>query len=85
MPRASGFEVLEWLREKRTRNRGTPDLVVSAMGDRESVDRCSKIGASVYTVNPILRETLAAAVRERLPSQSTQADEDGEHIDSEMR
>src|SRR5512147_952600 len=55
MPHASGFEVLEWLRQERTPNQGTPVLVVSVLGDRESVERCRRLGASVHIVKPILR------------------------------
>jgi CheY-like chemotaxis protein len=85
MPHASGFEVLEWLREERTPNQGTPVLVVSVMGDRESVERCSRLGASVHIVKPILRETLAAAVREHLPAQEAHAEDDGERTDPGLR
>jgi CheY-like chemotaxis protein len=85
MPHASGFEVLEWLREERTPNQGTPVLVVSVMGDRESVERCSRLGASVHIVKPILRETLAAAVREHLPAQGAHVEDDGERTDPGMR
>ena len=85
MPHASGFEVLEWLREERTPNQGTPVLVVSVMGDRESVERCSRLGASVHIVKPILRETLAAAVREHLPAPAAQGDDEGERTDPGMR
>jgi len=81
MPQASGFQVLEWLRVERTPNQGTPVLVVSVMGDHESIERCRRLGASVHIVKPILRETLAAAVREHLPAQGAQASAYGERTD----
>jgi CheY-like chemotaxis protein len=83
MPHASGFDVLEWLREERTPNQGTPVLVVSVMGDQESIERCRRLGASVHIVKPILRETLAAAVREYLAAARAQ-DDDGERTDPGM-
>ena len=83
MPHASGFDVLEWLREERTPNHGTPVLVVSVMGDHESIERCRRLGASVHIVKPILRETLAAAVREHLTAARAQ-DDDGERTDPGM-
>lgn len=72
MPFASGFDVLEWMRAESTPNRSTPVLVVSVVGDEESIERCRRLGASVHIVKPILRETLAAAVREHLPAQKTE-------------
>ena len=73
MPDASGFDVLEWLRGERSPNRSTPVLVVSVLDDPESIERCRRLGASVHIVKPILRETLAAAVREQLPVHLQQA------------
>jgi len=75
MPLASGFDVLKWMRENPTPNQGTPVLVVSVMGDRESIERCRKLGANVHIVKPILRNTLTAAVREYLPIQKVQGTE----------
>ncbi len=72
MPHASGFHVLEWMREEVSPNQRTPVLVVSVLGDEASVERCRRLGASVHIVKPILRETLAAAVREHLPAQMQQ-------------
>ena len=77
MPFASGFDVLEWMREEPSPNRSTPVLVVSVVGDEASIERCRRLGASVHIVKPILRDTLAAAVREHLPVQK-QSDGDGD-------
>jgi len=78
MPHASGFDVLKWMREGHSPNRNTPVLVVSVLGDQESIERCRRLGASVHIVKPILRDTLAAAVREHLPGPGHQAaDKDG--------
>jgi len=66
MPDASGFEVLQWLRNNATPNQSTPVLVVSALQDEETIRRCRELGASLHIVKPILRETLVAAVREHL-------------------
>lgn len=66
MPDTSGFDVLQWLRGNATPNQHTPVLVVSALQDDETIERCRRLGASVHIVKPILRETLVAAVREHL-------------------
>ena len=73
MPYASGFDVLEWMRDEPTPNKTTPVIVVSVMGDEKSIERCRRLGASVHIVKPILRDTLAAAVREHLPGQKTES------------
>jgi CheY-like chemotaxis protein len=69
MPYTSGFDVLEWMRDESTPNKTTPVIVVSVVGDEKSIERCRRLGASVHIVKPILRDTLAAAVREHLPLQ----------------
>jgi CheY-like chemotaxis protein len=69
MPYASGFDVLEWMRNEPSPNQTTPVIVVSVVGDEKSIERCRRLGASVHIVKPILRDTLAAAVREHLPVQ----------------
>lgn len=68
MPDTSGFDVLKWLRSHVTPNGHTPVLVVSALQDEETIQRCRQLGAAVHIVKPILRETLVAAVRAHLES-----------------
>jgi len=85
MPHASGFEVLEWMREERSPNRKTPVLVVSVLGDEESMERCRRLGASVHIVKPIMRETLAAAVREHLPQGGRPTAGNADRTDPGMR
>jgi CheY-like chemotaxis protein len=82
MPHASGFDVLEWMRQGDSPNRDTPVLVVSVLGDQASVERCRSLGASVHIVKPILRETLAAAVREHLAASPAMAAGKTERTDS---
>ena len=81
MPHTSGFEVLEWMRGEPSPNKSTPVLVVSVLGDKESIERCRRLGASVHIVKPILRETLAAAVREHLPAPGQQAADNANRTD----
>ena len=85
MPETSGFEVLERLRAEQSPNRGTPVLVVSVLGDPESIERCRALGASVHIVKPILRETLADAVREHLPAEGRQIADHAERSDPGTR
>ncbi|MFY9315491.1 MAG: response regulator [Burkholderiales bacterium] len=43
MPETSGFAVLERLRSNSTPNQDTPVLVVSALHDEETIERCRKL------------------------------------------
>src|SRR6185295_12743310 len=45
MPHASGFDVLQWMRQGGSPNRNTPVLVVSVLGDQEAIERCRRLGA----------------------------------------
>lgn len=66
MPGTSGFEVLQWLRAQSRLNRATPVIVVSVLGDEQSVQRCKALGATFHVVKPIMRESLARVVAEHL-------------------
>lgn len=70
MPDASGFDVLQFARSKESRNRATKVLVLSVLGDAETIERCRELGATHHIVKPVLRESLAAAVRAHLPDKS---------------
>jgi CheY-like chemotaxis protein len=67
MPGEGGFGVLEKLRNNGWRNRKTPVIVVTVMGDEDSIARCKALGATHYIVKPVLRQVLVAAVRKHLP------------------
>lgn len=66
MPGTSGFDVLQWLRAQSRLNRATPVIVVSVLGDEQSVQRCKALGATFHVVKPIMRESLARVVAEHL-------------------
>lgn len=66
MPGVSGFELLQWLRTESRSNQRTPVVVVSVLGDDESVRRCNALGATFHVVKPIMRESLARVVAEHL-------------------
>jgi CheY-like chemotaxis protein len=73
MPEVSGFEVLQFARGKESRNRQTKVLVLSVLGDAETIERCRELGATHHIVKPVLRESLAAAVRAHLPVRTQEA------------
>jgi two-component system response regulator len=77
MPDVSGFEVLRFARSKESRNRATRILVLSVLGDAETIERCRELGATHHIVKPVLRESLAAAVRAHLPERAQGASANG--------
>jgi len=54
MPRKSGFEVLEWVKENPNRLlRRIPIVVVSSSENPEDVNRAYELGANAYMVKPV--------------------------------
>ena len=67
MPGISGFELLRKIRTGTHVNRETPVIVVSVLGDEESLRRCRALGATFHVVKPIMRESLTRVVADHLP------------------
>ena len=65
MPGMGGFALLGEIRRS-TLNAATPVIIVSVVGDAETVERCLAAGASAYHVKPVRRAELAAAVKAEL-------------------
>lgn len=58
MPIKSGFDVLEWLREKKQFS-GLPVMILSSSDDRTDVNRASQLGAKTYFVkSPQLKDVI---------------------------
>ncbi len=65
MPGIGGFEVLRQIR-RASPNKGTPVIIVSALADKTTQDRCMKAGANAYVVKPVERNSLAATVKAQI-------------------
>lgn len=65
MPGIGGFEVLREIR-RASANMATPVLVVSALEDMATHDRCIAAGANGFLVKPVEQKALAYAVRSLL-------------------
>jgi CheY-like chemotaxis protein len=65
MPGIGGFEVLREIR-RASANTATPILVVSALADMETNDRCMAAGADGFLVKPVDSKALAYAVKSLL-------------------
>ena len=65
MPGIGGFEVLNKIR-RASANVSTPLVIVSALSDQATKDRCMKAGANAYVVKPVERNGLVAAVKAQI-------------------
>ena len=65
MPGVGGFEVLKAIRAA-SANMATPILVISALEDIETNDRCLAAGASGFLVKPVEQRALVIAVKSLL-------------------
>src|SRR5258706_5555140 len=57
MPRLSGFEVLEWLRQEQ-KSRSLPVVVLSSSDHETDIKRAYSLGANSYLVKPVEFESL---------------------------
>ncbi len=62
MPGIGGFEVLKEIR-RASPNMASPVIIVSALADKTTQDRCMQAGANAYVVKPVERNSLAATVK----------------------
>lgn len=65
MPGMGGLELLRQIRRS-SANMATPVLIVSVLGDRETVERCRDAGADDHLAKPVEERKLAAAVKKLL-------------------
>jgi len=61
LPRRSGFEVLEFIRNQET-TQHTPVVVLTSSDQRADIERAYGCGANSYLVKPVSREGLLAMV-----------------------
>jgi CheY-like chemotaxis protein len=66
MPKVSGFDFLEKLRQQE-KTRNTPVIIVSALTDDENVQKIKKLGTVDFLRKPVDIQYLVDRVREILP------------------
>ncbi len=62
LPRKSGHEVLEWLRQQQTLKR-LPVVVLTASSESSDINRAYDLGANSYLVKPVTFDALVEMVR----------------------
>jgi len=65
MPGIGGYEVLRKIRAHGV-NRTTPILVLSVMSERDSIERCRRLGASSFLAKPVDRDLITTMLRSLL-------------------
>ena len=65
MPRVDGFEVLQTLKAD-DRLRDLPVIVISALEDAQSEEKCKRLGAQAYLTKPVDANLLNARIVECL-------------------
>jgi DNA-binding response OmpR family regulator len=66
MPGIGGFGVLSEIRAPSSPNAATPVIIVSAVSETASIERCMAAGANAYLVKPVRRAELADTVKAQL-------------------
>jgi len=62
LPRKSGHEVLEWLRQQQTLKR-LPVIVLTASSESSDINRAYDLGANSYLVKPVTFDALVEMVK----------------------
>ena len=65
MPGMGGLELLRSIRRS-SANMASPVMIVSALADRETVERCRDAGADAHLAKPLDERRLVAAVKKLL-------------------
>lgn len=65
MPRRTGFEVMEWLRQQATLQ-SIPIIVVSSSEEPKDIERAIQLGASQYLTKPLISKSLAPVLQATL-------------------
>ena len=65
MPGIGGFEVLREIRQA-SPNIGTPVIIVSALTDQATRERCVRSGANAYVAKPVERNMLVSTVKAQI-------------------
>jgi CheY-like chemotaxis protein len=70
MPGIGGFGVLSEIRASSSPNAATPVIMVSAVSENASIERCMAAGASAYLAKPVKRAQLVSTVKAQIAARS---------------
>jgi len=61
MPNMNGFELLTWIRRS-SGHKTVPVIMLSTLDSPETIERCTRIGATAYIVKPFTLDKMTAAL-----------------------
>ena len=65
MPRVNGWDVIEHVREKYSKNEMVI-IVVSLLSNKDNIDECYELGANDYIIKPVIKARLISSIESHL-------------------
>ena len=65
MPRVNGWDVIDHVREKYSKNEMVI-IVVSLLSNKDNIDECYELGANDYIIKPVIKARLTSAIESHL-------------------
>lgn len=65
MPRVNGWDVIEHVRKKYSKNEMVI-IVVSLLSNKDNIDECYELGANDYIVKPVIKARLTSSIESHL-------------------
>lgn len=65
MPRVNGWDVIEHVRKKYSKNEMVI-IVVSLLSNKDNIDECYELGANDYIIKPVIKARLISSIESHL-------------------
>lgn len=65
MPRVNGWDVIDHVREKYSKNEMVI-IVVSLLSNKDNIDECYELGANDYIIKPVIKARLISSIESHL-------------------
>lgn len=65
MPRVNGWDVIEHVREKYSKN-AMVIIVVSLLNNKDNIDECYELGVNDYITKPVIKARLTSSIESHL-------------------
>lgn len=65
MPRVNGWDVIDHVREKYSKNEMVI-IVVSLLSNKDNIDECYELGANDYIIKPVIKARLTSSIESHL-------------------
>lgn len=65
MPRVNGWDVIDYVREKYSKNEMVI-IVVSLLNNKDNIDECYELGVNDYITKPVIKARLTSSIESHL-------------------